>query len=122
MPLDSRPLHNTKNEIPVTSMYDTFLKCIVLAAFYGISLCSQKSWYGEMAVTKSREKFVELAQKRVVRAIKDIRLIGNLSNKNNYAYDEEDVTKIISALEREIRDLKGRFKHTGQADEIIFHL
>ena len=32
-------------------------------------------------MSKNRDKFVELAEKRVTRALKDIRLIGNLSNK-----------------------------------------
>ena len=34
-------------------------------------------------------KFVELANKRVNKAIKDIRLIANLGNKGNYSYSEE---------------------------------
>jgi len=51
---------------------------------------------------KDRAKFVELAEKRVTRAIKDIRLIGNLSNKSNYSYTDQDVRKIIRALEAEI--------------------
>ena len=35
---------------------------------------------------KSRGKFVELAEKRVNKSIKDLRLIGNLANKTNYDY------------------------------------
>ena len=42
---------------------------------------------------KDRAKFVELAEKRVTRAIKDLRLISNLSNRSNYSYSEEDVQK-----------------------------
>ena len=73
-------------------------------------------------MTKSRDRFVALAQKRVVRAIKDIRLIGNLSNRNNYEYTEEDVNKIVNALDLELRNLKSRFKQSSQSDEIVFHL
>jgi len=43
-------------------------------------------------------KFVELAGKRVANAIKDIRLIGNLSNKSNYSYADEDVKKNHQSL------------------------
>lgn len=71
---------------------------------------------------KDREKFVELAGKRVSKAIKDIRLIGNLSNKSNYSYTDEDVRKIIRALEGEVKRLKQRFESHGVADEVIFKL
>ena len=33
-----------------------------------------------------REKFVDLAKGRVNGAIKELRLIGNLSNRGNYVY------------------------------------
>ena len=46
-----------------------------------------------------RKKFVVLAEKRVTRALKDIRLIGNLSNRSNYKYAEEDARKICKALD-----------------------
>ncbi len=71
---------------------------------------------------KDREKFVELAEKRDTRVMKDIRLIGNLSNKSNYIYTDEDVRKIIKALEAEIRKLKLRFERHGASDEIDFKL
>jgi len=69
-----------------------------------------------------RAKFVELAEKRVVRAIKDIRLIGNLSNKSNYSYTDEDVRKIISTLDKEIKNLRHRFASHGAFNEIVFKL
>ena len=69
-----------------------------------------------------REKFVSLAEKRVTRTIKDIRLIGNLSNKNNYSYEEKDVRKIISALEDEIKTLKARFAADDVKNEAVFKL
>jgi len=69
-----------------------------------------------------RTKFVELAEKRVTRAIKDIRLIGNLSNRTNYSYDEEDVRKIMSGLQNEIRLLKKRFDSLSSPEEFVFSL
>jgi len=71
---------------------------------------------------KDRAKFVELAEKRVTRAIKDIRLIGNLSNKSNYSYTDQDVRKIIRALEAEIKKLKQRFDSRGSSEDILFKL
>ena len=57
-----------------------------------------------------REKFIRLAENRVNKALNDIRLIGNLSNKNNYDYEQADVNKIISTLEQEIKSIKKKFE------------
>lgn len=57
-----------------------------------------------------RERFVSLANSRVTAAIHQIRLIGNLSNKKNYEYSSDDATKILRALQRELDELKSKFK------------
>jgi len=64
---------------------------------------------GKMMNEKAR-KFRDLAEKRVNNAIKQIQLIGNLSNKYNYEYTEEEVKKIINALKAEIRNLEIKFE------------
>lgn len=69
-----------------------------------------------------REKFVLLAEKRVNRAMKDIRLIANLSNKNNYAYSEKDINKIVMTLEQEIKMLKMKFSAGDAKSEPAFRL
>ena len=73
-------------------------------------------------MSDKRDKFVSLAEKRVIRAIKDIRLIGNLSNKNNYSYEEKDVNKIIYALEQEVKTLKIKFSAGDTKGEPEFKL
>lgn len=75
-----------------------------------------------MANSKAREKFITLAEKRVTKTIKDLRLIGNLSNKSNYSYDDNDVKKIISVLETEVKNLKQKFTTPPDKDEVIFKL
>jgi hypothetical protein len=72
--------------------------------------------------TDKRSKFVELANNRVNRAIKDIRLIGNLSNKSAYEYGEEDIRKIVRALQREVDAMRGRFGTAGGNGESEFSL
>ena len=57
----------------------------------------------------ARERFVHLAEARTRKTIKDIRLIGNLSNRSNYSYDEKDVAKIFKALEEELRVTRQKF-------------
>jgi RNA recognition motif-containing protein len=60
--------------------------------------------------TEDREKFVRLATKRVSNALKAIQLIGNLSNKSNYDYTEEDVQKIFKALAEELHSCRKKFE------------
>jgi len=69
-----------------------------------------------------RNKFVELAEKRTINAIKAIRVIGKLGNRSAYEYDDQDVRKIVKALNDEIEALKSRMKSTGRADEVDFKL
>jgi hypothetical protein len=69
-----------------------------------------------------REKFVELAENRTRNAIKAIRVIGKLGNKNAYQYDDSDVTKIVRALNKEIEALKARMTHSGSKDTVDFSL
>lgn len=69
-----------------------------------------------------KAKFVELANNRVNRAIKDLRLIGNLSNRASYEYTDDDARKIIRALQRELEDLKLRFRGDDQSDDNMFSL
>jgi hypothetical protein len=74
-------------------------------------------------VQKSRQKFVELAEKRVNRTIKDIKLIGNLSNRSNYKYEEADVRAIFTVLERELKQARERYhSHLNDSAEKPFQL
>ena len=63
---------------------------------------------------RKREKFIELAQSRVRKTITNLRLIGNLSRKNNYEYTNEDVKKITAALEKELKNVKDLFKRGSE--------
>lgn len=74
------------------------------------------------AVRDAKEKFVELANKRVTRAIKDLRLVGNLANRRAYKYDDADAKKIVRALQRELDVLKARFQGNEGDDDSIFSL
>ena len=57
-----------------------------------------------------RERFVELGEARVKKAAQMLRLIGNLSNTSNYEYSAEDASKIISALDAEMKLLRAKFQ------------
>lgn len=61
-----------------------------------------------------RDKFIRLATKRTQDALNKLRLIGNLSNKNNYDYNEADISKIFSALDKQLRHIKSKFESKGR--------
>lgn len=73
-------------------------------------------------MSAKRDKFVELAVKRVTRAIKDMRLVGNLSNRSAYEYSEDDVKKIVRALQKEVDTVKARFSENGSGSDADFSL
>ena len=59
----------------------------------------------------STDKFKSLANARVNKAIKTMRLIGNLSNKSHYQYDSKQAKKIIDALQLELNTIKSKFSN-----------
>ena len=69
-----------------------------------------------------QQKFIEIAEKRVNRVLEDIRLVGNLSNRNNYSYQDADVSKIFGAIETELKSAKKRFEVSLSSPEHSFKL
>jgi ABC-type Fe3+-hydroxamate transport system substrate-binding protein len=67
-------------------------------------------------------KFLELANKRVNKTIKDIQLIGNLANKQNYDYTEQQAKQIIKALQQELDEVKQSFINTNTSTKKTFAL
>ena len=60
-----------------------------------------------------RERFVRLAEARTNKIIDMVKLLGNCSNTNVYEYSQEDVDKIFSAIEAEVRNAKEKYKQNG---------
>jgi hypothetical protein len=71
---------------------------------------------------EKRKKFVELAERRTVNAIKAIRVISKLGNRSAYEYDETDVRKIVGALTKEIEALRARMSSSGSKEAVEFRL
>ena len=53
-----------------------------------------------------REKFVRLAEARTNKIIDMLQLLGNCSNSSAYDYSQEDVDKIFSAIESEVKEAR----------------
>lgn len=71
---------------------------------------------------EDRKKFVELAEKRVNRALKDLKLIGNLSNRSNYSYTQKDAKAICAILKKGVDEVKLRFERKGDDTGTEFKL
>ena len=69
------------------------------------------------AIRESKhDKFVRIAEARTNKAGEMIRLIGNCANTGSYEYTEEEVKKIFTYLEREIKNARSRFNGTEAED------
>ena len=53
--------------------------------------------------------FVELANKRVPKALKALDLVGNLANKSNYTYTEDQVSQIKKVLRDKVNEICKKF-------------
>ncbi len=69
-----------------------------------------------------KAKFVELANKRVNRAIKDLELVANLANRRNYDFDDEQARKIVKALQYHVDALKQSFLSGNSGNQTTFEL
>lgn len=76
----------------------------------------------DLVARDKRAKFVELANKRVNRAIKDLELVANLANRRNYEFDEEQAKKIVKALQNQMDLLKQSFLSGNSTRQVTFEL
>lgn len=64
-----------------------------------------------------RDKFVRLAEARTNKIIDMIRLLGNCSNSRVYEYNKDDVKKIFSTIEDELKIAKAKFEINDVEDK-----
>jgi hypothetical protein len=69
-----------------------------------------------------RDRFVEIASRRTRQVIKHIRLLGNCANRSAYEYSDSDVAKIFDTIERELHDIRTRFKPGNRRKEVEFSI
>lgn len=73
-------------------------------------------------LSRNRLKFIRLAEKRINKAAKQLQLIGNLSNKTNYAYSDEEVEKMFDYVDSCLQSARERFKSTDTGPKTMFTL
>lgn len=57
-----------------------------------------------------RKRFTDLAPIRVNNVLKHLRLVGNMTNKNNYSYDSSEFEKILKDISDELTLIKSKLK------------
>ena len=60
------------------------------------------------------ERFRRIAADRTNTVLDKIRVLGNLSNKQMYSYSEEDINKIFSAINKQLKEVKAKFNSHKQ--------
>ena len=55
-----------------------------------------------------RKRFTDLAPIRVNNVLKHLRLVGNMTNKNNYSYDSSEFNKILKDISEELNLIKSK--------------
>lgn len=73
-----------------------------------------------MSGETKNEKFRRLAAARGDRVLKEIALLGNLSNQRNYEYSDAEVQKLFAAIEAELKDCRSKFAHKSRRRRIEF--
>ncbi len=63
-----------------------------------------------MSKSDPREAFVRLAEARTTKILKALDLLGNLSNRSNYSYTEDDIKKIFRAINERSSKVATRFQ------------
>jgi len=71
-----------------------------------------------MDKTKNTEapeaRFKRIAELRTNAVLEKIRILGNLSNRQMYGYSEEDINKIFSAINKQIKEVRLKFNSNKQ--------
>ena len=58
---------------------------------------------------QKRERFKRLGTQRTNSILQRLKVLGNCSNRSAYDYTEEEINKILSEIERRVRETKAKF-------------
>ena len=61
------------------------------------------------------ERFKRVATARTNAIFNKLRILGNCSNRQIYSYSEEDIDKIFSAINKQLREVRAKFNSQKQA-------
>ncbi len=55
------------------------------------------------------ERFKRLAAKRTNEILDKVRILGNCANKSSYDYSKEEINKIFSEIDKQLKITKAKF-------------
>jgi len=55
------------------------------------------------------QRFKRIAALRTNAILDKLRILSNLSNRQMYSYSEEDINKIFSAINKQIKEVRAKF-------------
>jgi len=62
----------------------------------------------------AEQRFKRIATSRTNAVLDKLRILGNLSNRQMYSYTEEDINKIFSAINKQIKEVRAKFNSREQ--------
>jgi len=60
------------------------------------------------------ERFKRVAEARTNAVLDKLRILGNLSNRQIYGYSEQDINKIFSVINKQLREVRLKFNSQKQ--------
>ena len=60
------------------------------------------------------ERFKRVAEIRTNAVIDKLRILSNLSNRQMYSYSEEDIKKIFTAINKQVKEVRAKFNSQKQ--------
>lgn len=64
-----------------------------------------------MSTTDKRDRFKKLATTRTNEVLYRLKVLSNCSNRQLYDFDERDIDKIFSEIEKNVRAAKAKFAY-----------
>ena len=72
-----------------------------------------------MTPKNNSEHFIELAHKRVPKALKALELVGILGNKSNYTYSKSQSDQIKKALRDKVNEVCRKFEKNSAKKDLF---
>lgn len=70
--------------------------------------------------TLKRDRFENVAGKRVQKVLDTMESLSKCANRNNYEYSDEDVSKMIKAIKEQVRILELSYNEKSKSKSKIF--
>lgn len=67
-----------------------------------------------------RDRFVNVAGRRVQKVLDSLDSLSKCANRNNYEFDEEDISKMIKAIKEKIKLLESSYTSNTKTDKNSF--